>query len=157
MYQDGVIQVTDLAYAFAGPDTTTVTFKMTKDGVPFDASESDSLAIYFAPYADGQFQFDPVADRMNLKGALAYDGNGGTTSTMTGTVDLSATNGFIVVYGAVEQVGSLPARIRQVKYPFAAMLETGDGVDYVSAANNDGCEKCHTDPYLKHGIMITGQ
>ena len=37
LYQDGVIQVTDLAYAFAGPDTTTVTFKMTKDGVPFDA------------------------------------------------------------------------------------------------------------------------
>ena len=61
-----------------------------------------------------------------------------------------------MVYGADEQVGSLPARIRQVKYPFAAMLETGDGVDYVSAANNDGCEKCHTDPYLKHG-NIYGQ
>jgi OmcA/MtrC family decaheme c-type cytochrome len=33
------------------------------------------------------------------------------------------------------------------------VLETGGGVDYVSAANNDGCEKCHTDPYLKHGYI----
>ena len=70
---------------------------------------------------------------------------------MTGTTDLSGVPGLVVVYGADEQVGSLPARIRQVKYPFAAMLETGAGVDYVSAANNAGCVKCHTDPYLKHG------
>ena len=63
---------------------------------------------------------------------------------------------IIVVYGYDEQVGSLPARIRQVKYPYAAVLQTGAGVDYVSAANNDGCEKCHTDPYLKHG-NIYGQ
>ncbi|MEZ4770984.1 MAG: cytochrome c3 family protein [Caldilineales bacterium] len=39
------------------------------------------------------------------------------------------------------------------KYPFAAVLETGGGVDYVSSANNDGCVKCHTDPYLKHGYI----
>ena len=33
LYQDGVIQVTDLAYTYTGPDTTTtVTLKMTKDG-----------------------------------------------------------------------------------------------------------------------------
>jgi len=48
-------------------------------------------------------------------------------------------------------VGRLPARVYQAKYPFAGLYETGSGVDYVSAANNDGCEKCHTDPYLKHG------
>ncbi len=33
------------------------------------------------------------------------------------------------------------------------MLETGAGVDYVSAANDAGCVKCHTDPYLKHGYI----
>ncbi len=88
---------------------------------------------------------------MSLKGKLAYDGNGGLTSTMTGTTDLSNVPGLVVVYGADEQVGTLPARIRQVKFPFAALLETGTGVDYVSAANNAGCVKCHTDPYLKHG------
>ena len=40
LYQDGVIQVTDLAYSFTPTDTTTVTFKMTKDGAPFDAREA---------------------------------------------------------------------------------------------------------------------
>ena len=34
-----------------------------------------------------------------------------------------------------------------------AILETGAGVDYVSAANDAGCVKCHTDPYLKHGYI----
>ena len=53
----------------------------------------------------------------------------------------------------MRSVGRLPARVYQAKYPFAALLETGAGVDYVSAANNDGCEKCHTDPYLKHGYI----
>lgn len=153
LYQDGVIQVTDLAYSFAGPDTTTITFNMTKNGAPFDARQADSLAIYFAPYADGKFQFDPPADRMNLKGKLAYDGAGGTTSTLTGTVDLTNVPGVVVLYGTDENVGTLPARIRLTKYPFAALLNTGGGTDYVSAANNDGCEKCHTDPYLKHGYI----
>ena len=88
---------------------------------------------------------------MSLKGALEYDGNGGTTSTMTGTVDLSAAARPRRGVRRREQVGALPPRIRQVKYPFAAMLEMAGGVDYVSAANNAGCEKCHTDPYLKHG------
>ena len=50
-------------------------------------------------------------------------------------------------------MGTLPARVAQAKYPFAAILETGAGVDYVSAANNAGCVKCHTDPYLKHGYI----
>ncbi len=51
-------------------------------------------------------------------------------------------------------IGTLPAtRVAQNKYPFAGLLETGAGVDYVSAANNDGCVKCHTDPYLKHGYI----
>ena len=29
LYQDGVIQISDLAYAYTAPDTTTVTFKAT--------------------------------------------------------------------------------------------------------------------------------
>ncbi len=62
-------------------------------------------------------------------------------------------NGLIVVYGRDETVGTLPARVQQAKYPFAAILETGGGVDYVSAANNAGCEKCHSEPFLKHGYI----
>jgi len=154
LYQDGVIQVTDLAYAFSAPDTSTITFKMTKNGAPFNAKNADNLSIYFTPYTEGKFQFDPPAERLSLKGGLAYDGDGGNTSTMTGTLDISGVAGLIVVYGRDDTLGTIPGtRVAQAKYPFAAMLETGAGVDYVSTANNAGCVKCHTDPYLKHGYI----
>jgi len=153
LYQDGVIQIADLAYSFADPDTSTVTFQMTKDGAPYDGTKAESIGIYFVPYTGEKFQFEPAIERLSLLGELSYDGAGGITSVMTGTTDLSGVDGLVVVYGTDEIVGRLPARIRQGKYPFAAVLETGNGVDYVSAANNDGCEKCHTDPYLKHGYI----
>jgi OmcA/MtrC family decaheme c-type cytochrome len=131
---------------------------MSKDGAPFDARDADSLGIYFAPYTGTAFQFEPAIERLSLTGELACDGAGGCTSTLTSeepeyASDLGVVDGLVVLYGTDEIVGRLPARIRQGKYPFAALLETGAGVDYVSAANNDGCEKCHTDPYLKHGYI----
>jgi len=154
LYQDGVIQVTDLAYEFTAPDTTTITFNMSKGRGPFDARDADSFGIYFAPYADGKFQFDPAIERLSLLGDLTCDRDGACTSTLVGDApDVSDTPGVIVLYGTDEIVGTLPARVRLGKYPFAALLETGTGIDYVSAANNDGCEKCHTDPYLKHGYI----
>ncbi len=64
----------------------------------------------------------------------------------------AAVPGLVVLYGRDETVGSLPARVALNKYPFAAVLKTGT-VDYVSAANDAGCVKCHTDPYLKHGYI----
>jgi len=158
LYQDGVIQVTDLAYSFSAPDTSVVTFNMTKNGTPFDAGDADSLGIYFVPYTGTAFQFEPAAERLTLKGDVVCDGAGGCTSTLVGegpAYESSVGNvaGLIVLYGRDETVGRLPARINQAKYPFAALLETGAGVDYVSAANNDGCVKCHTEPYLKHGYI----
>ncbi len=152
-YQDKVIQVTELKYSFAAPDQSTVSFKMTKNGLPFDAKSADSLAIYFVPFSKGKFQFDPPAARLSLKGALKTDGSGGVTTTMTKTADYSKVDGLVVVYGYDEKTGSLPARVTLNKYPFAALLKTGAGVTYASAANNAGCEKCHSIPYLKHGYI----
>lgn len=158
LYQDGVIQVTGLAYAFTAPNTHTVTFTMTKNGQPFNAAQADSIAIYFVPYTGEAFQFEPALERLDLKGKITCDAAGKCTSTKTGEDPAYATNyrsvnGLVVLYGRDETTGQLPARIYQNKYSFAALLETGAGVDYVSAANNDGCEKCHTDPYLKHGYI----
>ncbi len=162
LYQDGGIKVTDVTYSFtANPDTTKITFKMTKNGAPFDAREADALSINFVPYTGKGFE---AADRLSLKGTLTYDGAGGNTSTLvekaptaSGYVDysdLSKVPGLIVVYGRDETIGTIPgSRVTQNKYPFAAILKTGAGVDYVSAANNAGCVKCHTDPYLKHGYI----
>jgi OmcA/MtrC family decaheme c-type cytochrome len=162
LYQDGVIKVEGVTYRFTEPGTTVVTFKMTQNGAPISGGAVQNLNIYFAPYADSKFQFEPAAERLSLKGKLSYDSASGvTTSTLEeldptadGYVDytnISGVDGIIVVYGYDKQVGSLPARIKQVQYPYAALLQTGKGVDYVSPANNDGCQKCHSDPYLKHG------
>ncbi len=162
LYQDGGIKITDLAYSFtANPDTTKITFKMTKNGAPFDARDADALNINFVPYSGKGFE---ATGRLSLKGTLTYDGAGGTTSTLvekaptaSGYVDYSDVSkvpGLIVVYGRDETIGTIPgSRVTQNKYPFAAVLKTGTGVDYVSAANNAGCVKCHTDPYLKHGYI----
>jgi len=161
LYQDGVIQVTDVAYRFSGPGTTTISFKMTKAGAPFDGTQADALSIYFVPFDGAKFQFDPPAERLSLKGKLSYDA-GVTTSTLVELApdadgffdytDVRGVNGLVVVYGYDELVDMIPnTRVRQIKYPFAALLETGAGVEYVSPANNAGCVKCHTDPYLKHG------
>jgi len=158
LYQDGVIQVTDLAYSFTAPDTHVVAFQMTKNGAPFDANDAESFGIYFVPWTGEAFEFEPAIERLSLTGEIACDGDGACTSTLTSSdpeyaSDLGEVDGLVVIYGRDETVGQLPARIQQAKYPFAALLETGGGVDYVSAANNAGCEKCHTTPYLKHGYI----
>ncbi|HEX9017081.1 MAG TPA: hypothetical protein VF960_13890 [Chloroflexota bacterium] len=156
LYQDGVIKVTNLAYSFSAPNTTKISFKMTKNGAPFNANDADSLAIMFTPWNGKTFDMNPGVPegRLSLKGKIACDATGSCTSTLVGTApDVSATPGLIALYGTDEIVGRLPARIQQGKYPFAALLQTGSGVDYVSAANNAGCEKCHTTPYLKHGYI----
>jgi OmcA/MtrC family decaheme c-type cytochrome len=163
--QDGMIQVTGVTYKFsANPDTTVVTFKMTKDGQPISGASVENSNIYFAAYTGTAFE---GAGRLALKGKLTYDAASGvTTSTLVELdakdkafvdyTDLSQVDGIIVVYGYDKQVGSLPARIKQVQFPYAAISKTGNGTNYVSPANNDGCEKCHSDPYLKHG-NIYGQ
>jgi hypothetical protein len=159
LYQDGVITVTDVNYEYTAPDTHTITFTMTKDGDPFDANDADSLSIYYAPYTGTAFQFEPANRFFSLKGTLTHDGAGGITSTLTNSdpkyaSDFDDVDGIIAIYGRDEVVARLPnSRVYQNKYPFAALYETGDGVDYVSAANNDGCEKCHTVPYLKHSYI----
>ena len=98
LYQDGVIQVTDLAYSYSAPDTSTVTFNMTKNGAPFDAKDADSLAIYFAPWTGTAFQFEPAAERLSLMGELSCDDAGACTSTLVGDApDVTDTPGLIVV------------------------------------------------------------
>ncbi len=154
LYQDGVIVVTNLIYANGGGNDT-VTFTMTKAGSDFDCTEADSLGIYFTTYIGTGFE---QSGRISLtSGATTtYLGSGNCQVVVPESAlgDLDLVDGLIVLYGRDEEVGRLPVRVRQVKYPFAALLETGPaGVDYASAANNDGCEKCHTVPFLKHGYI----
>jgi len=157
LYQDGVITISDMAYKYTAPSTHTITFTMTKDGEPFDPADADRVRMYFVPYTGTAFQYEPAADRLALTGDLTYDGAGGVTSTLTDDDPRYASSfanmdGAIMLYGYDGGVARMPnSRVQQAKYPIGALLETGAGIDSVSAANNDGCEKCHSVPFLKHG------
>ena len=165
LYQDGVVQVSDITYSFKpNPDTTTVTFKLLQNGQPLDPKEADNLSMYWVPYKDGKFQFEPAMDRLSVKGKISSDGKGTVTSTLVELpkddkafvdyTDVSKTPGLLVIYGRDGTVGTIPnSRVAQAMYPFAGLLQTGSGVDYASSANVAGCVKCHTDPYLKHGYI----
>ena len=102
------------------------------------------------------------------QGTTTTVGDAGTGAcTVTGTyndnvADFTGDNGLVVVYGRDDTIGAADAspelrftRVAQNKYPFAAILETpaAGSVLYASAANNAGCEKCHTVPFLKHGYI----
>jgi OmcA/MtrC family decaheme c-type cytochrome len=139
---------------------------------PRTGTVEDSLGILFTEYTAATTSFDPPAPlpgRLSLgsQTTLSYDN---ATNLCTSTVpdnvlvdnvvtpvgDLDLRNGIIVVYGRDDVNGALPSPARVVLsvFPFAGLLETGPaGVDYVSAANVTGCEKCHTVPYLKHGYI----
>jgi cytochrome c553 len=78
LYQDGVIKVTDVKYSSTAPGTTVITFKMTKNGAPFNGKDADSLNLYFVPYDGKNFQFADGSPRLSLKGKPSYEG--GTTT-----------------------------------------------------------------------------
>jgi OmcA/MtrC family decaheme c-type cytochrome len=158
LYQDNVVRVTNLAYAFTD-NNDVVTFAMEGPN-DVNCETVDNINIYFAPYTGTDFQIaDPADERLSIKGTLVDDGAGNCTSTnpSNDNVDLSTQNGIFVVYGRHEKVAdNIPnSRVVQYKYPYAAVLETATfaAAPYVSAANAAGCEKCHTVPYLKHGYI----
>ena len=163
LYQDNVIKVTDVTYSFAD-NTDTVTFIMKKGTAFFDCTKVQNLNIYFVQYTGTGFD-NPDAARLALKGGVKNADNV-VLGTLTGSastglctsikpsndnVNHTVQNGLVIVYGYDERIGTIPgSRVQQVKFPYAAYLKKGT-VDYVSAANVEGCEKCHTVPYLKHG------
>jgi OmcA/MtrC family decaheme c-type cytochrome len=148
---------------------------------PRTGTVEDSLGILFAEYNAATRSFDPPAPlpgRLSLgtqgsattPSTLSYnEGTNLCTSTVIDNItftddptiyhagDLSTKNGIIVVYGRDDVNGALasPARVVLSVFPFAGLSDTGTpgAVDYVSAANVTGCEKCHTVPYLKHGYI----
>jgi OmcA/MtrC family decaheme c-type cytochrome len=152
-----------MAYEYTAPNTHIVTFTMLKDGEPFDPADADRVRMYYVPWTGSAFQFEPADDRLALTGTMTFDSTTGeVTSTLTDdedpryASDLAEMDGAIMLYGYDGAVTRMPnSRVQQAKYPIGGLLEIGDGIDDVSAANVEGCEKCHSVPYLKHGYYIT--
>jgi len=183
LFQQGVVVVDPaINYLYDGVGLThTVTFQMTKNGLDFDCTQADGLSIGYSAYTadpviaqtgtftapDTDAPADGFGNRVNLKGTVTYDA---ATNTCTSVIadsfgdaaialgDLSLVPGIIAVYGQDELVTRGPAgsHLQVAKFPFAALLQLPDdvSVDYLSAANATGCEKCHTKPYYKHGFII---
>ena len=131
LYQDGVIVVTNLAYANDNVSDI-VTFNMTKAGQPFDCTElnsyqeppngtGSSIGIYFVEYDDPTRSFNPPApltSDLRIGQSFSVSGSGTVTpSTLsynpatnlcTSTKaqstagDLSGLNGLVIVYGRNE-------------------------------------------------------
>ncbi len=161
-YQDGVVKVSEMAFTTSGGNTAVLTFKMTKNGAPFDCTKSTaatsdfSIGSYWAEYdvATKTFPSD-----LSLLGTKAYNpATNVCTFTKTGIAsDVAAKmagNGIVQIYGVDEIVERIRdgKRLDQGKYPFAGVLKVGT-VDYSSAANVSGCENCHTRPFLKHAYI----
>jgi OmcA/MtrC family decaheme c-type cytochrome len=171
-YQDQALRVINLAYSNDGTSDI-VTFDMTKKdefGVEqdFDCTlattnpepdVSDALNINFVQYDPATRTFsDGAASTFwrSIKGTVTYLGNGQCESRKAQSPlgDLNALNGHIAVYGRDETlIENSPKHIANPKYPFASMIKTGAGTDYVSNANASGCENCHTRPFLKHAYI----
>jgi OmcA/MtrC family decaheme c-type cytochrome len=158
----GVITVTDMAYTYTAPNTHTITFTMLMNGEPFDPAEADRVRMYYVPWTGTAFQYEPAASRLALTGTMTFDSvTGEVTSVLTDDDPRYASSfddmdGAIMLYGYDGGVARLPnSRVQQAKYPLGGLLELGDGIDDVSAANVEGCEKCHSVPFLKHGYYIT--
>lgn len=179
-YQDGIVKIVSgsMALVSDGVDTTTLTFKMTKNGAAFDCRKSTaapadfSIGSYWASYdvATKTFPDDlslvptnlvATTAKPNVDGAKNWDA---VTNVCTFTKKSTAAadkaivvkiaavgaTGIVQIYGTDEILSTDSAKhLVGGKYPFAGVLKVGT-VDYNSAANVSGCESCHTTPFLKH-------
>jgi OmcA/MtrC family decaheme c-type cytochrome len=170
LYQNSVIKVSNLAFAqgttTAAGDTSSVTFRMTKNGAAFDCTQADTAGSYWAAYdaATKTFPSD-----LSLGGTRSYDAGTGVctmTKKFTAAADIakltSITNnadGIITLYGADEVLETNSAKhMQKAKYPFAAVLRQGPAMGaatapFASQANVSGCENCHTQPFNKHAYI----
>ena len=158
-YQDGVVVISEMAFAASGT-TATLSFKMTKNGAAFDCtkptgSSSDfAIGSYWAAYDAATKTFTA---NQSLAGTKTYNA---TTNVCTFTQTVTAAqvaqmvgNGIVQIYGVDEIVERNAAKRLSIgKFPFAGVLKVGT-VDFSSAANVAGCENCHTKPYLKHAYI----
>ncbi len=177
LYQDGVVKVSDMALATSGADTTVLTFKMTKNGAPFNCTKSGSdfsIGSYWEKYDAATRTFTNAAG--DALWSLVPSSTTGTktwssstnvctfTKKFTAATDLAnvasiaaGEPSIVQIYGTDEIIdrtdpNTTGRRLVYGKYPFAGVLKIGT-VDYVSAANVSGCENCHTKPYLKHAYI----
>jgi len=146
---DSVKSVSDGAGGF----NATLTFTITKNGLPFIDEDGlpslDQKRFYAVTYDSATRMFDKAAE---FKNPVAL-GNGQYTATATGvTYQPERSNGEAYGYIAAGLLDTESGgHVQMYDDVASAGLAFGDVGNYESAANVTGCEKCHGSPYMKHG------
>ncbi|MDH3511185.1 MAG: hypothetical protein OER85_10075 [Gammaproteobacteria bacterium] len=157
----------------AGAFDVTVEFSITKDGLPFDDLVSlDEMRFYAVQYDSATGEYLNGNKRLNdnfAPGAVAGD-HVVTESSVpfapegpwAAPFDGAHLYGYIAQGALFQHEGGAGAEIPEGSHVHlyddvanaALAFGTADAADagaYASAANVAGCEKCHGEPYLKHG------
>jgi len=165
----------------AGTFTVTTEFSITENGVPFDAGANlgtmDQRSFYAVQYnsVTGQYLESKTlfsASSSNPVGNIVSNGDGTYVLTTTGIsyapespaapYDGAQVYGYIARGSLFEHIGGTGAEIpagghvhlyedvSNAAYPVGTAA-VADASSYESAANVEGCQKCHGTPYLKHG------
>jgi OmcA/MtrC family decaheme c-type cytochrome len=144
--------VTSVAGATAGTFDVSVTFTLTKNGVAIAPLAADlaQKTVYATKYDATTRQFTP-----SFSLTVANPVGGVYTATKTGAAfDPTASNAMVYAY-FVEKLDPQTLIATKGNYKLyddvASVAQPFGTLDYVSAANVEGCQKCHGTPYMKHG------
>jgi hypothetical protein len=154
--------ISSVANAGATTFTSTMTFTVTKGGVAvsgltYNATsklfESPALTfeqarLYAVEYTAGTRKFDKMVQYDNATLAATATAGQYTVQNATAKIAPEATNAVAYVYLAD---GPITFEAFTVYEDVGHVGREFGAVAYESAANNDGCIKCHGSPYMKHG------
>jgi OmcA/MtrC family decaheme c-type cytochrome len=141
----------------AAPYAVTLNFSITKNGAPYigenGLTSMQQKTFYIQEYNAATRQF--LGQTSFTAGNIVSNGNGTFSVTRTDfaydpTVVPAGFTG-VQAYGYVAQGPFDGGSITLYAYVANTGLVTAGTIDYVSAADVTGCEKCHGSPYQKHG------
>ena len=150
-------------------DTSTVTFTVypaaaaCPGGACNDTLSNMTQKTFYASDYDPATKTFPTARFVQFNGGIKFKGivDGGKGAQYTAVTKAGVTPSFVpeasqhaMVYGYIADATVLPAPATgHYSFPdnVASASKVYGTVDYTSAANVSGCEKCHGAPYSKHG------
>ena len=150
-------------------DTSTVTFTVypaaaaCPGGACNDTLSNMTQKTFYASDYDPATKTFPTARFVQFNGGIKFKGivDGGKGAQYTAVTKAGVTPSFVpeasqhaMVYGYIADATVLPAPATghySLPDNVASASKVYGTVDYTSAANVSGCEKCHGAPYSKHG------
>ena len=164
-YTDASVLAATINSVVSTPQGTTpetynvvVTFSLTKNGQPYAPAVS-ALAqktVYVTQYDPATGQFMPSTSLATVAatatpGQYTARNNTGATPPVYVAFAPESSNAMVYAYFA-ENPTLIPTKGNYKLYDNVASVAQSFGtLDYVSAANVAGCERCHGTPYMKHG------